>query len=145
MHYKTLVIGPSVEAQLEPFDEAIVVAPYVDEHGETTTASPDARFDWWVIGGGWSPALVRTDGTEGDTARKGDVDFVALEARDGRPFSVHAVVAEGVWREPERTGTTDFGVTVATEEDLAAWRVWVEMFLHGLPDQAVLTVVDCHQ
>jgi hypothetical protein len=98
-----------------------------------------------VIGGGWSPALVRTDGTEGDTARKGDVDFVALEARDGRPFSVHAVVAEGVWREPERTGTTDFGVTVATEEDLAAWRVWVEMFLHGLPDQAVLTVVDCHQ
>jgi hypothetical protein len=46
VHYKTLVIGPSVEAQLEPFDEAIVVAPYVDEHGETTTASPDARFDW---------------------------------------------------------------------------------------------------
>lgn len=145
MHHKTLVIGPDLEGQLAPFDEAIVVDPYVDQYGETTTANPQGRYDWWMIGGAWSPAFVMHDGTEGDTARKGDVDFAALEARDGRPFTVHAVVAEGCWREPERSGATDFGVMVATDDDLAAWRLWVEMFLHGLPDQAMLTVVDCHQ
>jgi hypothetical protein len=65
-HFKTLVIlkadeprtTKALQTRLERWDENREVAPYVDSDGETSTYNPDARFDWWEIGGRWSGSMT---------------------------------------------------------------------------------------
>lgn len=44
--------------------------------GEFT--NPDAKWDWWQIGGRWSGAYLLADGSRTDIARKGDIQFNKL-------------------------------------------------------------------
>ncbi len=64
--------------------------------------NPNKKWDWWSVGGRWSGFLRLKDGTEVDTAAKGDVDFAGLvaEAREDaakRWDEVHAVVNHRDW------------------------------------------------
>lgn len=40
--------------------------------------NPNAKWDWWTIGGRWSNDILLKDGTRCDQARKGDVDFETM-------------------------------------------------------------------
>lgn len=40
-----------------------------------TTYNPNAKWDWWEIGGGWHNFLRLKDGTFADSARVGEIDF----------------------------------------------------------------------
>lgn len=43
--------------------------------------NPNARWDWYVIGGRWSNWLQLKDGTRADQARYGDIDWAAMLAK----------------------------------------------------------------
>lgn len=42
--------------------------------------NPNARWDWYVVGGRWSDWLLLKDGTKVDQARYGDIDWAAMLA-----------------------------------------------------------------
>lgn len=61
--------------------------------------NPNARWDWWTIGGRWSGSLtLKATGEHVDQAPKGDVDWERMrderEARDLAKYDkIHAVIA----------------------------------------------------
>lgn len=90
-HFSVIVIGNNAEQQLAPYDENLAVET-VDEDGEIYTRNPDAKWDWYEIGGRWTgyfklkPGALGTVGCPGiltpparhsyaDVAKKGDIDF----------------------------------------------------------------------
>lgn len=62
-------------------------------------------------------------------------------ARD-RAVSVHALLDEKGWREQARMGW--FGMTVDEEADPNAWGRAIAEYIDALPDDALLSLVDCH-
>jgi hypothetical protein len=58
------------------------------------------------------------------------------------PLHTHAVLAEGLWREVGKLGW--WGVSSDDESDRLSWGEWYEQFINGLPDEALLTIVDYH-
>lgn len=56
----------------------VLAADYDNKDPETgnlyTTSNPNAKWDWYTVGGRWSNMLVTKDGRE-DTAKMSDVDF----------------------------------------------------------------------
>lgn len=145
-HFTVLVVGEDVEGQLAPFDENL------------DTRNP--KYDWWVIGGRWRGFFKLKRGAEGklgepgvfdnppfldaDQAPKGDIDFQATRgayAKCGTRFCTHAVLKDGIWY--QQGEMCWFGV-VADEKDPAAWQEEFDKLLAGVPDDALLTVVDCH-
>lgn len=43
--------------------------------------NPNAKWDWYEVGGSWKDRLLLTDGQRADCARKGDIDFKAMEEK----------------------------------------------------------------
>ncbi len=226
-HFSVLVIGNDIERQLAPFDE--------NKDGVL-----EAKWDWYVIGGRWGgyftlkPGKVgrlgepstfdkvdgdKRDHSKVDQARKGDIDFKAMQAqkaaeatkeynhfatvtaglpwpedwesirtrmkddldaarefywaqplcaamKEDSDFRWHdgpeefgpnrdayiaraarnaartfAVVKNGVWYEKGAMGW--FGM-VANEQDTEQWSWQFERLIESLPDDVLLTIVDCH-
>ncbi|GAB3162106.1 hypothetical protein GCM10027258_80460 [Amycolatopsis stemonae] len=59
----------NINTLLAPFDENLEVAQRTED-GETWWYNPNAKWDWYQIGGRWSDELqLRTDAADGDYAR----------------------------------------------------------------------------
>jgi len=43
--------------------------------------NPNARWDWWTVGGRWSNSLMNKEGVSGDSFRFGDVDFDGIRRK----------------------------------------------------------------
>ena len=103
---------------------------YLDEDGNiTTTYNPNAKWDWWEIGGRWH-----------DEFFLGDIEIVKTIPKD---FSTYAFVdLDGKWHEP---GKMDwFGMSSATDEQAKEFKDnYYDIFLKGHED-CVIVVVDCH-
>lgn len=85
MHYCLCVIHPdgtSVADYLQPFDENLEVQKYVED-GEEYWENPDAKWDWYQIGGRWACSLRLKDGVKttpdmyGEASRYLDEDDIA--------------------------------------------------------------------
>lgn len=101
-HAYCLVIGPDVEAQMQPHEEAFHEDPDAEDGGYST-----GHWDWWEIGGRWGDVLKLKAGAtalgrgeilgqphhqygpwlkergplvQAAQARRGDIDFEAMEA-----------------------------------------------------------------
>ena len=139
MHLLVIVVGDDVDGQLEPYQEG--------------RSNPRAEFDWYQVGGRFADHLVLKpgraawdghadaecdgdeDGPEGcDQALKGDIDFEAM-ARRAAP---DAVVFDGEWVGPW------WAKDGLTEEAARRWDAWCGALFASLPEDALLTVVDCH-
>lgn len=112
-----------------------------DRLGYTTTANPDAMYDWLQRGGRFSGYLKlrepRPSGiwrrlrglgpiTGVDTALKGEVDLEPMY--ENPPF---AIVLDGVWYDQD--GSED-----------GVWGAECRALLEPVPDSVVLQVIDAH-
>lgn len=88
-HFSVLVIGDDVESALAPFQEnnngdcfkeylAFGETPPEDGGKVDARENPNARWDWWRIGGRFSGGLMVRGGALADSATLGEVDWDAL-------------------------------------------------------------------
>jgi hypothetical protein len=160
-------------------------------------SNPNSKWDWWVMGGRWSGMFKMKKGKKGvigepgvgnntpifdcDQAKKGDIDFKAMENDPGeierlkknweevisgksfykpeyykirygdldnylcieRKFATHSVLKKGEWFENGTMGW--FGTTGATSEEENKWTLeFNDRFIKDLPEDTMLTIVDCH-
>lgn len=95
-----------------------------------TYTNPNSKWDWWTVGGRWSGFFSNGQ----DSIRKDDL------AKD-EDLRTYAVVKDGVWYAKGDMGW--FGMsrdTVSPEE----WAKQVAKMIAELPDDTLLTIVDCH-
>lgn len=139
-----------------------------DTGKETTTRNPEGRWDYYRLGGRYAGFLRLHPGSNGslgekaweytfngpdqedwtdraDQALRGAVDLSRIQAEcwDGeRPYRTYAVVAEGAWKGRGDMGW--FGVSHNESMTDIEWVAWWDRMVEGLPDNMLLTVVDCH-
>ena len=75
-----------VYADLDEFAESYFGYERNEDGKIGTITNPNAKWDYWRVGGRWSNMLLSKDGEEGDSFRKKDIDLQALEteARENR-------------------------------------------------------------
>lgn len=95
--------------------------------------NPNAKWDWYVIGGRWDGVLVQKDGQGTNTARHKDIDWDTTNA----PFTV--VLPGGKWVQKGDMGW--WGVVHDEKED---WNEHFKTILTDISPDAWFTVVDCH-
>lgn len=167
---------------------------YNEEGGYGWYRNPNAKWDWFVIGGRWSGYLKAKEGCRGelgdtfrtsperreslnskgfyDVLKKGEVDFegmkkqaiemavehwgkqiVTVEDLEGKGekkkdfvkrnsgISTFAIVKDGQWYERGSMGW--FGCVSDEKPDDQWEEEWNKLILN-LPDDTLLTLVDCH-
>ena len=120
--YKNASDGKCWEAMAEDAEET-------DSDGNIYSIyNPDARWDWWEIGGRW-PGLLKVGNERVSSARVRDIDF------DSAPFATFAVLTpDGEWEEQSEIGGLD-----------PNWdKSYRERFIDTAHPDMILTIVDCH-
>ena len=105
-------------------------AEETDEEGNIySTSNPDAKWDWWEIGGRWQ-GLLKVGERRVNSAFVKDIDF-------SEPFSTYAILTpDGEWHEQENTGL------FSSDEE---WnKHYKERFIDTAAPDLMLTIVDCH-
>ena len=142
----------------------------IDEHGRYGHwYNPDAKWDWWVLGGRWRRMLTLKKGVKPewpdagengvfgeagntkipkgetcvDVARFKDIDFAKSFGKTER-FSTYSVLDErGDWHEAGSMGW--FGISNASEEEEDEFhREFVKDHLEGTDPETIIAIVDCH-
>ena len=93
--------------------------------------NPKSKWDWYQIGGRWSGIFKIKDIEQDDTKEK--------YIEDSSRFSTYALVKEGEWYAKGEMGWW----AVSSNED----ENWSEEFgkmIKSLPEDTLLTLVDCH-
>ena len=97
--------------------------------------NPHAKWDWWEIGGRWGNLI------ENNRDNLGNVNFGTYAS--GEKFRPYAFVdADGHWHEPGPMGW--FGISDATDEDMAKYDAEWEEVLKNHGEDWYCTVLDCH-
>lgn len=211
---------PCTFATIEPEGEHKYGYTLLDNNSEVVKCvditNPNKRWDWWVIGGRYSDRLTLKDGTRTNQAKKGDIDWFAMEKAAGGDAShkwltAHAILdqhpaweswdtirerhgndmsnaRDEYWKQPavaaykaidgwdgpdeflathtdyvqaavdgaypgfafvhERTwnerGEMGWFASVSNEKPEGDWNKIKREFIQSLPDDMLLTVVDCH-
>lgn len=173
-HFLVLVFGDDYNKQLAPYSEEIEVDPYQETcycvgtpmQGDpscgcrggqllTSTYNPKSKWDWYSIGGRWlgflplkpnkeatmkgEPGAFGNDPINGgrgaDQARKEDVDWDRIE------YSPMAFVKNGEWKQKGQMGWFGVSSNNKTDED---WEAEWKAGLKGVPEDQLVTVIDCH-
>jgi hypothetical protein len=143
----------------------------VNEIGEVTKVidrtNPSAKWDWYAIGGRWSDFFTLKDGTKADVARKGDVDVNYMRGEAGaaageewdkaedymipreeyverarsKALMTFAFVKDKMWNE---RGDMGWWGCVSDEKPVDEWVAAFNKMFDELPDNTLLTLVDCH-
>ncbi len=149
-HFTVIVIGDNPEEQLAPFNEELQVEK-VEEDGDEYWRNPDAKWDWYQLGGRWTgyfkllPGKTGATGRPGlfthpaengtaDQCRKGDIDPASVSA----PF---AVVKDGMWYQ---RGELGWWAIVSDDKGEDAWGVEFRELWDSLPDDTLVSMYDCH-
>lgn len=126
-----------------------------------STLNPKSKWDWYQIGGRWAGSLrvkeLAESATIGeksflygeenpykegavDSATKEDIDW---EHPDMKEFATYAVLKDGEWFEAGEMGW--FGMSHASDEEREDFKKsFYSRFIEPLPDETLLTIVDCH-
>ena len=102
-----------------------------DEEGNIySTSNPDAKWDWWEIGGRW-PGMLKVGDSRRNSAFVKDIDF------DADPFTTFAVLTpDGEWYEQGS------GSWLSLDQDWESH--YKERFIDTAAPDLMLTIVDCH-
>lgn len=101
-----------------------------------STYNPDAKWDWWEIGGRWHGDFDPT-GADRDVLT---VEEVASVIGDARVLPVAILDPAGEWHEEGSVGW--FG-TVSDQKAAQEWERDVDRLITGYPGHAII-VCDCH-
>lgn len=175
-HFTVMVIGESPEEQLAPFQEnnmgdcpeQFLKYKYNDiwfeneksarldcknrlikfDKSEGWAENPNAKWDWFVLGGRWSGMIKLKDGAKGnvgrpgtfgnetgiDQAKKGDIQNID-------ELETFAILKDGKWYERRKMGWWAF---VSGEKDSKDWDSEVKKLLADLTDETMISIFDCH-
>ena len=93
--------------------------------------NPNAKWDWWELGGRWGEHLPLCTGTNSSQARIEMIDVGKLDAPA-------AILYRGEWIEcegnPWRT----------TDEEAEKWHSKTKALMSDIPPGTMVSVVDCH-
>ena len=123
---------------------------------EYSTYNPEAKWDWYLLGGRWSGQILiikkgATTGIVGepawcsktrgiDAARKKDIDFEAMYRKE-EAWAPYAVVKDGKWYARGRMGWWGVSHDNMSDEE---WVAKVQELIESLPDDALVSIYDCH-
>jgi len=132
----------------------------VNEEGKIGRwTNPNRKWDWWIIGGRWTGMLKLKEGANGSIGRPGlmtapampgycdsvlkkDIDFEGIRRSSGNlMFVTFAVVKDGKWYERGEMGW--WGI-ISNEKPDDQWEKEFTNLIDELPDDTLLTIVDCH-
>jgi len=172
-HFTVMVIGDEPEKQLAAFQENNMgdcpsellklnyngvyynsideaKAAYLDfDEDESYWENPNAKWDWYVLGGRWSGMIKLKKGKSGefgngslvmgnrpgiDQAKRGDIENL-------NELKTFAIIKNGKWYERGEMGW--WGV-VHNESDEVEWHKQIEALLSGLQDDELISIYDCH-
>lgn len=96
-------------------------------------ANPNARWDWWELGGRWSNMLP-CKGTKGNMSQAfiEDINIDEIQVSS-------AILYKGKWVDGEAENRFAW-----TEEEEEAWEKQTKALFSDLPPGTVVSVVDCH-
>ena len=79
--------------------------------------NPNARWDWYAVGGRWSDRLMLKDGTKANQARYGDIDWNAMVAKHAEFYAQPRVKIAEELREIVSSNRV-------TNDDISGWISW---------------------
>lgn len=155
---KVLYDGTLIKEMYSTFDQFVSDwHGYHEKRGDVwgRMTNPNAKWDWWVIGGRWTGSLILRDenvwhgvGKPGlfgsydpdplkaDYARKGDINWEAMD-EDFQTFAF--IDHEGKWVDRE-----DMGGMSSPNENTEIYKQAFIDFLKSCSNDDILWVVDCH-
>ncbi len=100
--------------------------------------NPNAKWDWYSVGGRWDGELITADG-QCNRARVKDVLFSEMS-----DFSTYAVITpDGEWHSSGTVGW--FGVSSESEDEYDKWeREYKQRFIDPAKPDWEIVIVDCH-
>jgi hypothetical protein len=115
--------------------------------------NPNAKWDWYTLGGRWTgffklkpntsgeigaPGLLTSPAEKGyaDSVYKKDIDFEMPS-----DFSTFAVLKDGKWYEKGEMG---WWGTVSNKKEDSQWEEEFAKLIADLPDDTLLSLYDCH-
>ena len=124
-------------------------------------ANPNSKWDWYEMGGRWRGYFKPKPGRSGvvgkmssfdkkdmriwpegvDQAYKGYIDFEAMFKERPNDIATFAVLMDGKWYEKGEMGWWGMVRNEKADED---WNNEFRMLIDSIPDDLLLTVVDCH-
>lgn len=137
--------GPAISKE-EAWKEVLSCGPKLDEDDNLmSTYNPNAKWDWYCVGGRWSGFLVlkerNEDGSiiEVNEAYFNEIDWDYMKEWNRIPFCF--VNEDGEWYEKGEMGW--FAITTnEMEED--TWQATFEEYINTVEDDCLVTVVDFH-
>ena len=112
----------------------------IDKNGNLlSTYNPNAKWDWWSEGGRWSKMLITKTGEHVDTAYANEIDW----EKTGHPFAFVTpdVNQKDAWHE---RGEMGWWAIVTDEKEEDVWKKEFFDYVKDLPDDMVVTLIDCH-
>ena len=110
-----------------------LISPSGDVESVIDRTNPNAKWDWYVVGGRYSGKFL-VNGKERDDAIISDIQNLS-------DVTCFAMVRDGKWSEKGQMGWFAF---VRNEKPDKEWALIVSESLASLPKDTLLTVVDCH-
>ena len=115
-----------------------------DMGNEWATHNPQAKWDWYSIGGRWSGKLYdKVTGEWCDSVRVGDWDMDYEDEDHDAFLSTYAIITpDGEWFAPGEMGW--FGMSTETSEQWEKWQNGYKSAIRALNPNWYITIVDCH-
>ena len=106
----------------------------IGDNGELySTYNPNSKWDWYQVGGRWGKKLETKKGNC-DSAIKKDI----LNISDIHTF---AILKDGKWYEKGKMGWWGF---VSDKKEENEWEEQFRKLIDNLPNETLITIVDCH-
>lgn len=159
MHFSVLVIGENFEEQLSKFNH------------DLNPDNKDSKWDWYEIGGRFENFFILKNGEFSDQALKKDIDWEATLLNNSKKlkeyfkqkssstslFSLmhddkteeefldnhyyvytHAIIKNGKWKELNKL------IIYKNCKSHKKWSATWKKTVDSLPDDTLLTIIDCH-
>lgn len=137
--------GPSISKE-DAWKEVLSWGYKLDEDDNLlSTYNPNAKWDWYCVGGRWNGFLVlkerKEDGSiiEVNEAYFNEIDWDYMKEWNRIPFCF--VDEDGEWYEKGEMGW--FAITT-NEVDKDTWQETFKEYLNTVEDECLVTVVDFH-
>ncbi len=126
---------------LQDYVREYVEAPWDEEKQDYGYwENPNAKWDWWQVGGRWNKFLKTLCGERCAEARVADIDF-GIDLSSVITYAV--VMPDGKWYQKGNMGW--FGIGNETVEESCEWDMrFKETFIDQANPDWKLTIVDCH-
>jgi len=121
----------------------------IDEDGNVfSTCNPQAKWDWYSLGGRWSGLIKLKEGATGIEGQSGVFDNETgidqakkKDIANLDTITTYAVVKNGDWFEKGEMGW--FGMS-SGDKDQDLWDKEIKTILDSVADDTIISIFDCH-